>query len=708
MKIINNNLFIRVPQLLSFGLSAASVWVLMKRGREGSSSWENIPDEKDPRKRLVNYDTIPSTTKKRYNLPTKEQLIAQLQTETIGSNHDLKQQLVEEVFSKVLFFFDGHDEFWFQKNYNVNYDNRRGNRAKQLAICAAMMRFLHDNKRKADIQSVTGLESREELIHALIYHLKKQDMYGLPHSYDRLRVKYYEWAKASDTVGDDPRKVLVSQKFGNDYAQVFDEKHLAVLKEVYLKANKPDMYKCWKDYSIIMANEYGVESVKPSRFRQLCNTNEMKTLAASCRDGSSYYEVVIRPFHLRKAPQHSLSLVAGDGWMPGHSVLHKVNGKMVSTGMTVWYWMDWKTEAVLSWRIMHSENSQGVRQSFRDILNIHGVCPLSVIIDKKWQEEGNTKRMLDKAGVMVQDKRSYNPKSTTIERNNKEINRLHRQLDDYWVNMTPGRSKDNHHNDEHLRSGKPMDYEAFENMVMAIFNKHNNTVLDKLHGKTRLEALQEAVNPQAKNYGALETTWMFGIRHPKPVTVRNGRIQFDINKKKFDYIIPSDKLVDFIKADVNNNKVKVYYDERFMETVDIYGYNDENEDTGDRYICTCTSANDIRYNAARVEMTSEDWDNFQKQQERGKVVDEFVKQSVAEGAEQLEADGISLETVRTASQEEFKTAAATEMAKVYKSYYSHQEKPEEGKVIKKAVGSKVIDHRSKFEQYKKNFNFDNE
>ena len=333
-RVINNALYIQASSIATLGIPLRIVNDGLYKARNGAKSWSFIVHENDERVKLINYETIPKCTQKRYNLPTKEQLLMQLQTETIGSNQDLKQQLVEEVFAKVLFFFDGHDEFWFQKNYNVNYDNRRGNRAKQLAICAAMMRFLHDNKRKADIQSVTGLESREELIHALIYHLKKQDMYGLPHSYDRLRVKYYEWAKASDTIGDDPRKVLVSQKFGNDYAQVFDEKHLAVLKEVYLKANKPDMYKCWKDYSTIMTNEYGVECVKPSRFRQLCNTNEMKTLAASCRDGSSYYEVVIRPFHLRKAPQHSLSLVAGDGWMPGHSVLHKVNGKMVSTGMT--------------------------------------------------------------------------------------------------------------------------------------------------------------------------------------------------------------------------------------------------------------------------------------------------------------------------------------------------------------------------------------
>jgi hypothetical protein len=701
LKFFEGKFYIQVSELLQYGISEGVIKESMNRARKGSGSWFNIPDPKDARKKLIQFDTIPSTTILRYNIPSPESLFAEKQADKISDNQDLRQELIDNLQSKWMFYYDGTDEKFFQDTYNVNYDLSKGNRAKQLAICAAIMRFLHNNKKKADIIQNTGLLSREELLNGVCHLLNKLNLYGLPSSYDRLRTKYYEWSKACENHELDPRTCLVSAKYGNDHAQKFDEKHMAVLKEVYLRPHKPDIHKSWIDYSKLVTNEYGNVPVKLSRFKQICNSSEVRTLAGKCRDGSSYYEVYVRPFHLRKNPEYSLSLVAGDGWMPGHSVKVMRDGKMISKGLTVWYWMDWKSEAILSWAIRMNEDSHGVRQSFRDIMSLYNVCPASVIIDKKWQEQSDTKRMFEKAGVFLQSKRAYNPKSTKIERNNKEVNKLHRQLDEYWVNMTPGRSMNNRHNDEHLRGGEAMEYTEFESMITTIFNTHNNTPLEKLKGKTRLEAMQESIYPKCKTYNHLEVTWMFGVRHPKPVTVRNFRIQFDIATKRYEYIIPSDKMIDFTKSNVKGHRVKIYYDERFMDTVDIYSFNDESDDTADRYICTCTNANDIKYSAAQVEMTERDWINFHNQQNRGKIIDKYISENLAEKDQILEDSQFDRASVMIVSQENYKKAESTEMALMYKNYYSDQEQEPATKVpVKKASKTSLSEERAKFNKYK--------
>lgn len=700
MKLIGNILFVEYQEILSFGVPEDTIKQGLSRSkRTTGSSWCSIADPEDGRKRLIRYSSIPATTIKKYDIPAESVFVEEIK----GQQKKEKAEVVAKLPSVWANWFDGSDEKWFQDNYNVNYDPGKGNRARQLASVAAICRMVQACKYKADVQRITGLETKEEVYKAIAEHSSKLDLYGLPNNLRKIKEKISAFIKA-EKEGKDGRETLVSKKFGNNNALVANEVHQMIIKAVYLQPHKPDLHESWTQYSHIVSEKYGNTPIKESRFKQLCNTSEMKLLASKSRNGSQYYETVIRPFHIHVAPQHSLSLISGDGWMPGTSVKHLFNGKKVVSGMNVWYWFDWKSGAIISWRISHAEDGHSIRQSFRDILHLHGGhCPISAMLDKKWEKQQDIRRMFEKAGVDVQAKRAYNPKSNKIERQNKEVNKMHRLFDEHWVNMTPGRSMQNRHNEEHLRGAKPMEYEEFADMVLTIFNTLNNT--PGKDGKTPLEKLQASINPACKQFDPLQLTWIFGTRHPNPITVRNGLVKFQIGNKKYEYVLPAAAMKDFISRDVKYSKVMVYYDERHMETVDLYEYQDEKDEAFDRYLCTAESSEEYRYNSAQVEMTDEDWKKFHKNQERGKAVDELMQELITEQEDKMETYDLDRASVHAVSQERFKQANASALGKIFSTYYQDQERKGGKKV--KVTQQAEISPREKFKKIK-NWNFDEE
>jgi hypothetical protein len=664
------------------------------------------PHPNDARVKIIKYSELKD--KDKALIPTREELLELIisdETKKSQSNSEISQLSLPE---KWACNYIGIDEKYFQDKYNVNYDPAKGNRARDLATGMAILRFIYSNRDRVIRLSNTGFEKMEDLIQAICENLKnrKTKLYGLPTSYSRLRLYYYDYAKKVEN-GEEPRDILVSERYGNDNAQKFDEIHMAVLKEVYLRTNKPDKYACWNDYRQIMLQEYAMEPVEYSRFKQKCNTNEIRMLAGKVREGREYYEVVIRPFHLRKAPEFNLSLISGDGWEPGRGILHKVKDKdgkikeVVST-MNVWYWMDWKSTAILGWRISHAESGHDIRQSFRDIMNLHGgYCPRSVMLDKRWAEDANNKRMFEKAGVFIQPKRSYNPKSNLIERLNKEMNKHHRKLDENWVNMTPGYSQANRHNKEAVNL-TPMQYDEFVEMITTIFNTHNNVALKNLNGKTPLEDLYSNINPECKVFNEIERLWIFGQKRIETV-YNNNTFKIQIASKKYQFVLPEDHIASFIKRDVKYNKVRVYFDEKFMETADIYEFSDENDDTFDRYICTCQNADSIRYTSAQVEMKDDDWTKFHKQQKRAKIVDEYIKKDLEEKEQILDATNFDRASVYKVSQEKYKEANSTEMGKMYTQYYEEVENEETLRKAVVTVDKSKKNHKEKYNKLKGSF-----
>lgn len=686
-----SHLYVTPDFVCEYGVTYDFVKKSMNYYRTGKiSKWANNPNNKLGRKRLIDFDSIDFRNLKPFKqpnapaIPIKSQLLEYLkeeEREKRASQNDLLALSVENSWEK---FYNPSDKKYYQDKYNVNSGRANGrDRAKDLATCMAILRMLNEYSTIQKIKHHTGFSRKGDLLDAVFNYIKSNDLYGLATSYRNFNPKFNEYKEALKDKSKDERDVLVHGNQGNRIGVKFDHYHKIIFLEIYLDPKKPDILECWYNYKENMKVQFGLAEescISYSRFKQICQEKEIKVLAAKCRDGGPYYEVFIRPFIIGKPPRNSMSLVAGDGWVPGrrvkyNKVTYDEKGREIVTPkigvMNVWIWYDWKSSAILSHSTTPNEHSEAIRKSFRNIMGLHGKCPRSVMVDKKWMKQKETKEMFELAGVYLQPKRGYNPKSNIAERNNKEANKHHRNLDDFWVDVT-NNTVGFKHNEEWVRKAKPMEEADFRAMVYKIIERHNHSPRPSLKGKTPWEVYEENISSECKEFDPLELTYIFGATS-KPTTVRNYSVKFQVASKKHHYIIPKQDMIAYNSRNVRKDKVIVYYDELHMDTVDIYEFdpNDPENKSKHIYICTCTNADDIAINRATVE---EELDHkFSDQQERGTELDNWITETLAQHESDMESLDIDPISVQQVSQDRYKEIHENRISKVYRDFHQERE-----------------------------------
>lgn len=675
--------------LVHLGIKEHALTVAFGRYTKGSiKTFANI---RVNGKRYVDYDSINWPDIKPFKngsaYPDKLTLIDQVTKERKQLVEEAKSDMFESLPSLWNEYYQQADERWYRQEKRVN-NGRCGDQSKSedLATGMAILRFLYTNSNLATIKFTTNgtYTSKKELQTAVGAYLRQMNprLQGFPTNYDSIRKLTNKYKKAVES-GDDPRELLLHGNTGNDHNLKLDEAQELVIQELYLQPRKPDFYAVYRDYFNWCIRHLGKkenELVSYTRVKQYCTTPEMQLISSKVRDGSAYYDSVFRPFVLRKSPEYSMSLISGDGWEPGRSARFnwfnpKTRKWQMRTGtMNVWYWYDWKSKYILSHRVSGFENGQQIRLSFRDIIAMYdGRVPRSVMIDLKWQNNPEISSMMDKAGVMYQEKQAYAPKTNRIERNNKEMNKLHRQFDEYWANMDRKTNSVRHqHNDEHLRGVDPLTEQELNEMVMTLIQTHNNTMYKSLGGKTPRQVFFESISPDCRVVDALEQTWLFGER--TIVRVKNYTVSVTVSTITYTYVIPNESRIDLTRQIGKDWRVKVYYDERHMDQVDIYVYEREDSDITDRYICTAINSDKVRVNSSSVE-AGDDKDhsrNLAYQKAGVNVVDKYIQDLEESRVQRAGKLDINLASVRAMSQEKFKEAMSDEVARQYKSYYEDQ------------------------------------
>ena len=673
--------------LVSLGINDQTMRSFVSKYTKGViNTWANV---RINGKRYVDYDTIDWPNVKPFkqgrSWPDKHVLIAEVERERQELREQATRRMTLALPTLWAPYYSPDDERWYREQMRVN-EGRGGAhpRSEDMATGMAILRWLYANDTVAAIRATTSgaIQSKRELQAAVVDYLKQMSpaIYRMPQSYDNLR-KLCGKYKVALKDQQDPREVLLHGNTGNDSAKKLDERQELIMQELYLQPNKPDMMRCWLDYVNHFIMKYNMSEddlIGYSRFKQYFSTPQMQLIGTAVRDGSAFYEAIFRPFVLGKMPQYSMSLLSGDGWEPGRSVTFrwynkKENKWQMRTGtMNVWYWYDWKSKYIASHRIAGFENSEQIRASFRDIIALYdGRVPRSVMMDSKWWKNPAIKRMMEKAGVFKENKRAYSPKTNAIERNNKEMNKLHRQLDEHWVNMT-GNTQRFKHNEDHIRGVQPLTEEEFDNMVMQLIHLHNNTRYKSLGGKTPREVFYDSINPDCRVIDPLEQTWLFGDH--TITTVRNFTVKVEIATRKYLFVIPNESKLKLIKEVGKDWRVKVYYDERHMDTVEVYAFSDKDSEHTDRHICTAINAEDVRVSRSSVE-GNDDPDHGRKlgYQQRGvEMVDDYIQDFMAEREELASRIDLDLVSVKSTSQERYKEAKSDATARVYTGYYANQ------------------------------------
>lgn len=95
MKVLAGILYLTWEDLQELGVPYMSISSGVKRYRAGSSSsWRSVQDPDDRRRSLVDYDTIPGTTFKKYGLPTAKSLLEQAEANSAGAMQRELQEML--------------------------------------------------------------------------------------------------------------------------------------------------------------------------------------------------------------------------------------------------------------------------------------------------------------------------------------------------------------------------------------------------------------------------------------------------------------------------------------------------------------------------------------------------------------------------------------------------------------------------------------
>ena len=680
-----DRLYLSKDYLVHLGMNEETVRQAISRNNRGIiATFDNI---RIKGKAFVDYDTInwseikPFRDGARY--PEKHTLIDEYEKDRASVVKESLQELTQRLPSMWNRYYDEMDEVWYRQQ-KVN-EGRAGDqrRSEDLATGMAILRFMQANNNVSAIKQTTDslITSKKEFQTTIGQYLTSMNppLYGFPKSYDNIRKLFSKYLKAVQDSSNDYRSILLHGNKGNDHHKKLDATQELIMKEYYLQPKKPDAWSCWRDYINYFTQKGFQESalIGYTRFKQYFSTTEMQLISSKVRDGSAYYEAHFRPFILGKMPEYSMSLISGDGWEPGRSVkftwINKNGEKVNRVGtMNVWYWADWKSKYILSHRISGFENSKDIRQSFRDILALNeGKVPRSIMIDAKWVKQSDVSRMLKKAGVMIQEKEAYHPQTNYIERINKEMNKLHRQIDEHWVDMTNNDHRFKH-NEDHVRGVAPLTEEELNTMILQLIHLHNNTRYKSLNGKTPREVFEASISPDCKVIDPLHQSWIFG--DSTVTTVRNFTLKINIATRQYEYLVPNEHKRTLLRELGNDWKVKVYYDERHMDTVDLYAFTDKDSDHTDRYLCTAIHVDSLAVNRSKIEAEGdpEHGHKLGYQKAGRDTIDTYIDEFMEDHQEQARKLNIDLASVKAVSQDKYKEAMSNEVAKAYNRYYEDQ------------------------------------
>ena len=675
------------------------------RKHQSSDRWENHPHIKLQRQVLINFDTIDFEEIRPFkgtnlDIPDKATLINLWQSAKQADREAAQVGLIDDLDERWMAYYQGPDERYYQSKFGVN--RAKGDtRANHLAQSVAILRLLASGE-------LCGFSNKKDLQTAIAQRVKELELYGKGlNSYDRVRKTLTAYRKSLKDSDQDERDVVVSGHYGNEKAQKFDDLHRTVMLRYYLglvHQQKPDKWAAWRDYYNFMITEGGCaphETIKYARFKQITLEKSIEDMAAAIRHGGAAYEAFIRPFVLRQEMLYSNTLVAGDGWEPGHSAKFrwfdpKKKRWINRTGtMNVWLWYDWKSKAILSHNIAGFENSHQIRMSFRDIIGLHGSCPRAVMVDKKWQDQSDTSRMFEKAGLFIAGKKAHSPWTSIAERNNKEMNKLHRYLDEFWVNMTQNHSLQSQHNEEKIRGGKSKFFEEKQEsgkhleeaelraLVLKIIERYNHTPVKSLGGRTPMEVYEASKDPKCTKPDPLDLMWMFG--ETTVAKTHNYNVKIKIASVEHTFLIRPEDINTYRKASPKHNRVRIYYDERHLESVDLYSYTDKEDQAGDAYICSAINSDRVRVDPINLDDAEGHDAKLGWQKKRGDTVDQLIKDELQYMDEIDETMGWDTATYMSMSQDQYKAAHSNAVAKKYTSYHQEREAWEGHRVLQESA-----------------------
>ncbi|MFD0997720.1 hypothetical protein ACFQ21_00310 [Ohtaekwangia kribbensis] len=666
-----NKIWLFVPELdnSTVGVSLGYIKKKVSESRKLSRpTWKSKKHDLDKRIILIDYDSLPETTK--VKLPSRADLIKLSQADTTEVQLNKLQDACDQLA-------DLHSKYTFISDYHFFLKRTESQvKAEDLKQAAGWLRLLNAYKTPKETRTInfnSKAEFRTAVLNKLIENFRaaKAHLYGFKiTNLAVLQRKELEWAKAYkealELYFNEPKieaerqaneaalGTLIHENFGNNHRRVlgrlndneaerillpsgridFSEWNARTLVYLFMnpgKANKFDFENIYRRYQFECKKAGRKPEVEISAIKDFLTSNEVNLYTKRERHGWAEFDKMA-PHVYGKEYEYSFSKGGYDGFQVDFN--SKIEGKQLM--LTVVAVFDYMSEAITGFDVGFVEDGLMVRNMYRNHLNMfEGRSYIEIESDRfSGNLAEDTTQIFSKTCQKISrpipndpQGKASNPKSRFVERLLQELNRLAQNFPGWKGTNITSIDKNRKPNPDYRNGNYVEGYAESVKQIIELINIYNHDKYGRT--KSRWEKCIENINPKAPAIPRESISML--LNQSTMIAVRNARISFEVNRREYHYAFPEyDQYVHMMEK---GYRVKVYFDETDMNTIDVFGENDQ-------YIATLGKTK--RVARAKAEQTPEDLKQLGKMTNDRKQFVERV-QSVSRKMLEFEASQLGID-----------------------------------------------------------------
>ncbi len=646
--------FVSFETLVGYGVSEKYLKNAIKNYRQSKSlSWANIKDPKDKRRVLIDLDSIPEGTRKKYGIPTS---VEYTEFQRIEQHKQLqKEKELKESTDKLALIYAFQNE-WVE--YYQMYFERLAHRPKTQQQRAVLFARTHAFWLK--MVELTGSKFKADwgkpkhgfaLYNDLRNDLDLKQIESLNYFTRKLREIRESLAKGLSIMdlivgnNSNPR----DNKKTNDFHQA--------LVLTFLSHEKKYAYRVVTDLVNHHCEQEGQPAISESWIKQLMTeNNEFRTLVDSYRNGDKFMNDNVLPYTTREITPYP-----GNVWMIDGSPIQFYcwnESRIKIVRLNLFVIIDVCSKKIVGMDVSYSEDRYNVMNALKMAVTNEGHLPSEIVSDNfsatKTEEIKEIQSQMERMQIVWRYSKVGNPQDKSqVERFFGAFQSVECSLyDDYIGEGITSKRLNARPSPEFLlnitkEKGVPT-YEEMVNRIVTMVAKHNERKTTKKQSPN--EIYKKLPKPNVKELDALKTSLMFWKKTTH--TVKRGMVKITVRKTDYSYEIHHHDL----KMRLQNKKVIIRYDENDLDIIMLF-------DQYDNVLCECQKS--IKVNIATVDRTQADEENTSKvvakkesyknhlQKKKASVIDKGLKVVNKDTLNLVHPLSLSKNQINTKESEEF-------------------------------------------------------
>lgn len=596
------NYFMSYDKVLEFGVPEATVKSACTRYRQGkSTSWANHKDKHDKRRVMIDINSIPINTRKKYNIPTGEELERQLEKDIESQLEKLKDK---ELLKKQ------DDIYFLELAYNNDWKPHHATYVKHFTEVKYAVEQDIEEKAKKVAQNHVFWYKLLMLTGTLERSFRGRLQYGFECYTEArknidLRIKlnsynafanYLTKLRSAIKQGKSFESIMVSN-YGKKCRKKTTEFHKTVALQLLCNEQHfsyPVVTDLLNHHCIIE----GVPTVTESYIKLLMSPKgAFRKLVDAHRNGLKRFNDEMATYTIRREVEYPANTWMIDGTPLQFFCWNEARTKILRLNLFVV--IDACTRKIVGFDIARSEDKFNILSAIKLAVKNEGHLPDEIVSDNfsanKTEEVKDLQKQMNSLGCYWRFSRVGNAQDKgMVERFFGTFQTMHCSLYQDYLGEGITSKRDNRPSKEFmLEHAKKNGYATYNEMMLRIstaIGAYNQQERKNLGIPNKMYS--ELPKPNAKPLDAFKTAILFWNKTSN--TIRRSMVKITVRKVNYFYDIPTNEL----KLELHRTKVTVRYDEKDMSSVMLFNYKT------DTPICECTQVE--RVAGSSVERTERD------------------------------------------------------------------------------------------------------